>query len=218
MNVKLKLTYKGPKTTSINFESEWIDEEHFDVLLQDIMKTGRFNDITILDEMEREWSMKEYGKLKKKQEVEPTNAHIYFDGGYHLDSGIAGIGIVIYYNKGKDNYRYRLNAQLEQLENNNEAEYAALYYAIQNLEEIGIKSQLIKVTGDSQGVIKQLEGEWPCYEDVLNRWLDRIEEQIKNLGLKVNYEIVSRKQNKEADKLASQAILGEIIQSHMKIY
>lgn len=103
------------------------------------------------------------------------------------------------------------------METNNEAEYAALYFTLTILEELGVHHLPCEFIGDSQVVLKQLEGEWPCYEDVLNRWLDRIENKQKELGLEPRYTVVSRKENKEADKLASQALEGKMINSKMQI-
>ncbi|MCJ8006617.1 reverse transcriptase-like protein [Lederbergia wuyishanensis] len=217
MKYKVKFEYKGAKTKKVSMETEWLDEIYIDNLLEDLQRTGRVLDLLIIDEMEREWNRKEYSKLKIKLELEPVDPIIYFDGGFDIQSGTAGIGIVIYYKKGKEKYRYRANAKLEQLENNNEAEYAALYNALLFLENLGMKSLPVEIKGDSQGVIKQLEGEWPCYEKVLNKWLDRIEAKILDLGLKPNYEIIARRDNKEADKLATQALTNNIIEGHMKI-
>ncbi|MBS4203185.1 reverse transcriptase-like protein [Lederbergia citrea] len=217
MKMKLKIVYKVKKTISVKMETEWIDEQFVDFLLADFQKTGRISEIIVIDEMGRVWSRKEYEKLKIKMEHEPVNPLIYFDGGFDKQTGTAGIGIVIYYEKGNATYRYRANAKLDEMENNNEAEYAALYNALMHWEEIGAKNLPIIIRGDSQGVLKQLEGDWPCYEKVLNAWLDRIETKISELNLKAQFEVISRRENKEADKLASQALENNIIQSHLKI-
>lgn len=217
MKYKIKMIYKGAKTIHLPLESEWIDERNIDVLIFDFQKTGRITDIAIMDEMGREWNRKEFAKLQKKLEDEPTNPILYFDGGFDLQSKEAGIGIVIYYQKGENQFRYRANAKLEALESNNEAEYAALYNALLFLQEQSFNNLPIVIRGDSQGVLKQLEGEWPCYEKSLNAWLDKIEEKIKELGLHPNFEVISRKENKEADALATQALQNTIIHSHLKM-
>ena len=129
----------------------------------------------------------------------------------------AGLGIVIYYRQGKKKYRLRVNESIDEMETNNEAEYAALHYALNLLEEIGVHHVPCDIKGDSQVVLKQLEGEWPCYEENLNRWLDRIEEKIKRLGLKPRYQPIPRNENKEADKLATQALEGKEIDSKMQL-
>lgn len=217
MKFKIKWKYKGPKTEPIMLESIWTSEKDIEILIEDFMKTGRTIEISIIDEMENEWTQKEFLKLKKKYEKEYKDIIIYFDGGYNLDTGIAGIGMVVYYNKGEKKYRFRSNHQLQELESNNEAEYAALFNAILILEELNIRQLPCSIRGDSHGILKQLSGEWPCFEQNLNRWLDRIEEKVQKLGIKPTYEPITRKQNREADQLASQALNNKMIQSHTEI-
>ncbi|MEK3886094.1 reverse transcriptase-like protein [Bacillus sp. FSL K6-3431] len=217
MKIKLKIIYQPAKTIAVPFESEWIEERYVEDLLIDLQKTGRMKHITIMDEMGREWNRKEYEKLKQKTEMEPKNPVVYFDGGFDKSNKKSGIGIVIYYEKGNEVYRYRVNGKLDALETNNEAEYVALYNALLSLNEIGIRQQPCKLRGDSQGVLKQLSGEWPCYEKTLNKWLDRIEVKIQELGIKPIFEVISRSDNKEADKLATQALENKVIHSHAKL-
>ncbi|WP_342541245.1 reverse transcriptase-like protein [Heyndrickxia sp. FSL K6-6286] len=217
MNYKILWKYKAPKMDTIFLETEWISEKVIDRLMDDFIKTGRTVDITILDEMGNEWTKKEYVKLKKAIELEPSNIIVYFDGGYDLKQKVAGIGIVIYYDKGDKHFRVRSNYRLEELESNNEAEYAALYNAIMLLEELNIRHMPCTIKGDSHGVLKQLSGEWPCFEKVLNQWLDRIESKIKKLGIKPIYEPIPRSDNKEADQLASQALNNKIVHSQIEL-
>jgi ribonuclease HI len=217
MKVKIKWFYKGAKTEEILFESDWITQNALESALDDIYHTGRVKDCMILDEMGNEWTKKEYLKLKEKIKEEPHECMIYFDGGFDKQTNTAGIGMVIYYKKGTDKYRYRLNSKIDDIKTNSEAEYIALYNAISLLEEIGVHHIPCTIKGDSLGVLKQLSGEWPCFEKVLNHWLDRIEKKIKLLGIKPIYEPVSRKENKEADQLASQALSNKMITSHLKI-
>ncbi|MGE8204257.1 reverse transcriptase-like protein [Heyndrickxia sp. NPDC080065] len=217
MKFKIRWRYKGPKTDSILLESEWTSRQGIELLIEDFMKTGRTVEISVLDEMGNEWTKKEFMKLKNKIENEPNNIIIYFDGGFDRETGSAGVGIVIYYDKGEKHYRIRANQKLDELGTNNEAEYAALYNAVLLLEKINAKQTPCTFRGDSQGILKQLSGEWPCFEKILNRWLDRIEEKINNLGLKPSYESISRKQNKEADQLATQALNNKVVYSHTEI-
>jgi ribonuclease HI len=185
--------------------------------VDDIMKTGRVADLEIIDEMENSWTRKEFVKLNKQLDKEPENIVVYFDGGFDKDSFLSGIGIVIYYDKGDEKFRIRKNEKLTALENNNEAEYAALHNALLLLDEIGVKNSPCTIKGDSQVVLKQLEGEWPCFDEGLNRWLDRIESIIDKRQLKITVDTVNRNANKEADKLANQALLGTEVHSHKRI-
>ena len=117
----------------------------------------------------------------------------------------------------KKKFRIRANEMIDEMESNNEAEYAALYYVLNILIELGVHHVPCDIKGDSQVVINQLEGDWPCYEENLNRWIDRIEERIKILGIKPRYQLIPRNDNKEADKLASQALDGKKIYSKMQL-
>jgi ribonuclease HI len=216
MKMKVIWTYSGKIPDKITFESEWMNRRYVDYLIEDLTKTGRAGNIVIRDEMENEWTRKEFLKLSEELEREPEDITVYFDGGYDREKALAGLGMVIYYQKGGVNYRVRKNKKLEELENNNEAEYAALYSCIQLLDELGVRNMPCIIKGDSQVVLKQLEGEWPCYEDTLNSWLDRIEAEMKTMGIKPVYEPINRKQNKEADQLANQALQDTFIHSHSK--
>jgi ribonuclease HI len=217
MKMKIKWLYSQKKIEEIWFESEWMEREMVLPLIQDLEKTGRLKQAVIIDELKNEWTKKEFRKLNEKLEEEPTDITVYFDGGFDRSTFTAGIGIVIYYKKSGGHYRIRANQKLEELESNSEAEYAALYQAIQRLEELGVKNTVCTISGDSQGVLKQLAGEWPCFEENLNKWLDRIEGKINELNITPLYKEVDRKQNKEADKLATQALKGIMINSHSKI-
>lgn len=217
MKIKLLLTYKGPKIPVVNFESEWLEEDVALKVLADLDKTGRLKEVSIVDEMNREWSRKEFGKLREKQKEEPRDPVVYFDGGFNKSTQTAGIGIVIYYRKGAEQYRLRLNMKADELSSNNEAEYLAMYQALVAIEQLEIRHMACTFRGDAQGVLKQAAGEWPCYDPNLNDWLDKIENKISDLGIKPIFEVISRTENKEADKLASQALDGKMIDSHIRI-
>ncbi|WP_018660251.1 reverse transcriptase-like protein [Heyndrickxia acidiproducens] len=216
MKFRLNWRYQSINGPSVVFQSEWIAGETAETIIADIQKTGRTGDLSVEDEMGSEWAPKAFLKLRQEVEAEPDNITVYFDGGFDKETKKAGIGTAVYYEKNHQTYRVRENRLLE-LESNSEAEYAALYYALQILEELGVKRMPVEIKGDAQGVIMQLLGEWPCFEDILNRWLDRIEQQIEKLGLKPAFITIPRKQNKEADQLAGQALNGVTVHSHVKI-
>lgn len=74
------------------------------------------------------------------------------------------------------------------------------------LDLLGVHHLPVKFIGDSQVVINQLIGEWPCLEVSLAKWADRIDEKLTQLGIQPQYHLISRKDNREADRLASQAL------------
>jgi ribonuclease HI len=217
MKMKLKFKYTSKTSSDIWFESSWFPRKETMIHADDLMKTGRVIDIEIIDEMDNSWTLKEFIKLNKQLDKEPENIVVYFDGGFDKESTRSGIGIVVYYDKGDEKFRIRKNEKLETLENNNEAEYAALHNALLLLEEIGVKNVPCTGKGDAQVGLKQLEGEWACFDEGLNRWLDRIESIIAKLRLKMTFDVLSRNDNKEADKLANQALIGTEVHSHKRI-
>lgn len=211
MKYKLEWMYKINGNEKILFSSELVSAELAILAGDEIEKSGKAAELLFVDEMGSSWSLKEIKKLLEEIEDDPHEVTIFFDGGFRKDSNSAGLGIVIFYKQGKKKYRLRSNEKIDQMESNNEAEYAALYYALNLLEELGVHQLPCEIKGDSQGVLKQLAGEWPCYEEGLNRWLDRIEAKIKSLGIKPKFTVISRNDNKEADRLATQALEGKEI-------
>ncbi|MFS0863309.1 ribonuclease H family protein [Fredinandcohnia sp. 179-A 10B2 NHS] len=217
MKLKLEWTYKTPKNKEIILFSDEIPAEEALLIADDFEKTGRTKDLVFYDERNTKWTKKELIKLLKQTETEPQDIIAYFDGGYEIESGKAGLGVAIYYTQNKQPYRVRVNEVFEEMDSNNEAEYAAFWLMLNTLEEIGAKHCTVTFRGDSQVVLKQLSGEWPCFEDNLNRWLDRIEDRLKNLNIHPIFEPIGRKQNAEADKLATQALEGTLVSSKFEI-
>ncbi|TYS56532.1 reverse transcriptase-like protein [Rossellomorea marisflavi] len=217
MDMRIRFTYKTKTKSSIEFESSPFPRKETLIHVDDLMKTGRVLDLEIIDEMGSSWTRKEFIKLNEELEKEPENIRLYFDGGFDKESSMTGIGIVIYYEKGGEGFRIRRNDLLDSLENNNEAEYAALHYALSILQELGVKNQPCAIYGDSQVVLNQLGGEWPCYEAGLAKWLERTENLIKKIRIKTTLHLIGRKDNKEADKLANQALEGTRVESHKSL-
>ncbi|QFT89324.1 hypothetical protein FIU87_11745 [Bacillus sp. THAF10] len=215
MKMTLEWHYHTPKHIETIFKSEEMDVRLVLRLAEDIEKTGRVKRLSIYDMDGREWTKKEINKWIKESEVGFSDVVAYFDGGYDVDSKLAGIGNVVYYNQNRKDYRYRINARLEELVSNNEAEYAAFYFLVNQLEHLGIRAMDVTFKGDSLVVLNQLSGEWPCYDELFNRWLDRIEEKLKVLKIRATYQSISRKDNNEAHQLAKQALEGTPIESNM---
>ena len=214
MKIKWQYEFKGRKT---EFESDWVGKDIVLPIIEDLSRSGRMKSAIIMDELLNEWTVKEFTKLNKTLDEEPGEVEVYFDGGFDRDTQTTGVGIAVYYKKNGEDWRCRVNEQLLQLESNNEAEYAALYKALELLEEIGVKQVPVTIIGDSHVVLKQLSGEWPCFDETLNKWLDRIESKLETLRLTPLYKPVDRRQNKEADKLANQALQGNFVSSHSVI-
>lgn len=125
---------------------------------------------------------------------------IYSDGGARGNPGPGGIGAVIYDEEG--NKLAEVSEYLGEC-TNNQAEYRAILAAIQKAKEF--KTKELDCYLDSELVVKQLKGEYkvknaelaPLFVKVYNETLD---------FQKVNFHHVRREKNKEADKLANQAM------------
>jgi ribonuclease HI len=213
MNVRIQYTYKTPKGAETVFSSEEMSGEKALLITEDLERTGRMKNLVFLDSEDRTWTLKELKKYMKGIETEPHNVTVYFDGGFELETKKSGLGCAIYYEQNGKSFRLRKNALVSNLDTNNEAEYAALHLALNELEQLGVHHLPVRFVGDSQVVINQLTGEWPATEAELNRWADRIEALQQKLGITPSYDFVSRKKNQEADQLASQALKGVEITS-----
>ncbi|MGO4886489.1 reverse transcriptase-like protein [Anaerobacillus sp. MEB173] len=218
MKIQIQYQYRPKRTKKTTFfSSEFIPIAEALHVAKDLEGSGRAENIAFYDETGMEWLKKELEKYTKKIETEPHNVTVYFDGGFDREERLAGLGVAIYFEQDGQSYRIRKNDCFEQIENNNEAEYAAFWLGLLELELLGVQHQEVLFKGDSQVVINHLSGDWPCYEEDLQRWIDRIEEKIKNLGLKPNYELIGRNANKEADQLAGQALKDVSISSKIQI-
>ncbi|WP_243290893.1 reverse transcriptase-like protein [Bacillus sp. FJAT-47783] len=217
MQVYIKWEYRTLKGATIFLQSEWLSVDHALLLIEDFEKTGRVKEIVAIDEQNEQWTVKQLKKLAKKLDEEPSQFHCYFDGSYQKETKESGVGMVIYYNQGRDKYRLRRNLLIGGLTSNNEVEYVALYHVVLLLEEIGIKGQSVTFSGDSLVVLNQLAGEWPCYDAQLEYWLDKIERLLQKQKIKPIFKPIDRKQNKEADQLAKQAIEGTAIDSTKRL-
>ncbi|WP_060206676.1 reverse transcriptase-like protein [Sporosarcina koreensis] len=208
MIVTIEWTYttrKGPETV---FRSEEMNAADAVLIADDLEKTGRTKQVKFLDRFDSYWTMKEMKGYLKGIETEPHNITVYFDGGFDQTTKAAGLGCVIYYDQNGKSYRLRRNAAVEELISNNEAEYAALHFCLQELELLNVHDLSVQFIGDSRVVINHLSEEWPVIEEGLFSWADRIEAKMNQLGIHPEYVLVSRKANAEADRLAGQALKG----------
>ncbi|PAV28874.1 hypothetical protein CIL05_14710 [Virgibacillus profundi] len=208
MNVRIEITYRTPKGTEAVFSSEEMRAKHALLITEDLEKTGRIKNLVFIDTHDNTWNLKEFKKLIEEIQTEPHDVTVYFDGGFDFNTRKSGLGCVIYYEQNGKSLRLRKNALVEELESNNEAEYASLHLTLKELEHLGVHHLPVIILGDSQVVINQLKEDWPCYEENLARWADRIENKIDKMGLDVTFKQIPRKTNQEADRLATQALRG----------
>lgn len=213
LKIRIDFVYRTKQGLEMRFSSDEMSVGEAVVIAEDLERTGRIKQVTFTDNYDSTWTIKELKKYMEEINAEPHHIKVYFDGGFDLKTGKAGLGCAIYYEQNNKLFRLRKNAIVEEIIHNNEAEYAAFYFSLQELELLGVHHVPVTFIGDSLVVINQLNGEWPCYEEELLKWIDRIEQKLDNLGISPEYENVSRKMNREADQLATQALDGVEISS-----
>jgi len=135
---------------------------------------------------------------------------IYTDGACSGNPGPAAIGVVI---KKNGKVIKEFSRSIGQA-TNNIAEYTALIYALQ--EALALKAGHIKIFTDSELLYNQLKGSYK----VKNANIKPLFDQVKNLAKgfkKIEMTVVPREQNKDADRLATQAIKKESAPSSVKL-
>ena len=135
----------------------------------------------------------------------PDEVIIYFDGASRGNPGLSGAGAVIIINK---KIIEELNKFLGKM-TNNQAEYCGIQLGLSFLLNNSIFGKKLSIKGDSQLILKQLEGKYKVRSDNLKDLytqtiilLQTIETQFKT----INFNYIPRNLNKKADKLANIAI------------
>ena len=125
---------------------------------------------------------------------------IHTDGGSRGNPGPSGIGAVI---DGKGYFEFIGQAT------NNEAEYQAVIFALKKAKALfgkkTAKETELELRSDSELLIKQLNGQYKISEPRIQQLFLQAWNLKIDFG-KVNFILIPREQNKEADKLANQAL------------
>ena len=97
MKLILEWTYRTKGGATTTFTSAQLTPHEALLFAEDIEKTGRVKQLTITDEHDSTWMMKELKKYIKELETEPHDITIYFDGSFDHYSNSAGLGIVVFF-------------------------------------------------------------------------------------------------------------------------
>lgn len=209
MKIRLEWKYRSGKGAETVFRSDEMPVTLGVQIAEDLERTNRVKELVFIDSLDDSaWTMKEIRTYLKSIETEPHDIKVYFDGGFDVANNDSGLGCVIYYSQSGKSYRLRQNERIDGLVSNNEAEFAALYLCVQELEYLEVKNMPASFSGDSKIVINGMNGEWPLVEKELVRWAERIEAKLGQLGIRPEYFLLPRKDNFEADKLATQTLKG----------
>jgi len=132
---------------------------------------------------------------------------IYIDGAARGNPGPAGAGAVIKVGNQVHHYKKYLGKTT-----NNRAEYQALILALEKVRELIDNLEIKKIVcySDSQLLVRQMRREYK----VKDKELGKLFVQAWNLSQslpKIEYRHIPREKNKDADKLANQAISAPIV-------
>ena len=127
-------------------------------------------------------------------------ATLYFDGASSGNPGRRAIGVVL----ETPTKTYRFKKEIGK-GTSNQAEYYALIAGLMLAKKLGVKELTVK--GDSQLVIKQMRGEYKVNDPTLRKLYEKAKE-LESSFKRVYYEWIPREENKEADRLAAEALRG----------
>jgi ribonuclease HI len=136
-----------------------------------------------------------------KNNNDPEEYILYFDGCSKGNPGKAGAGAVIYRNNIEIASKIIFVGHNE---TNNVAEYTGLIVGLKSAIKLNIKN--ISVRGDSLLVIKQMKGEYKVNSQSIIKLFTEASELKRHFN-KITFTHVYRKDNKRADELSNNALL-----------
>ncbi|MCA9388643.1 ribonuclease HI family protein [Candidatus Berkelbacteria bacterium] len=129
---------------------------------------------------------------------------VYSDGGARGNPGIAGAGFVIADKQGGTIYE---GAKPLGVTTNNQAEYWALIFALEWLEDNAKKHPELTFKLDSKLIVEQLKGNYKVKNAGLKPMFVRVQELLTKIKPKSHdFVHIPRRQNKKADELANLAM------------
>lgn len=88
---------------------------------------------------------------------------------------------------------------------NNVSEWLALGFALKHISEQATVPSNLRIFGDSQLVVNQLNRTWQCKKEHLGKLRDRCLELLKAIGVPWKATWIPREENKKADDLGRAA-------------
>jgi ribonuclease HI len=127
---------------------------------------------------------------------------VYADGA--IRGQATGVGVVIRDERGAILGWH--SKRLSKTMTCNEAEYAALLFAIEVIQ--GYRPREVQFRLDSQIVVNQVRGIFNARHPALRRRCEQVRRLTAELGKKVTFTHVPREKNRLADALANEAVEG----------
>ena len=116
-----------------------------------------------------------------------------------------GIGVVL---KSPEADTLKCKVRLHYQTTNNEAEYETLLKGLELAKSLGAESVLVQ--GDSQLVIGQVNGTYEAKQEQTKKYLNKVRRLIKKFS-EAHFVQIPREKNMEADTLAKEASVSELI-------
>ena len=146
-------------------------------------------------------------------EIEPLEdlqLILYVDGASRGNPGRAGAGVWVTDGEGR---RLKEFSQYLGYKTNNEAEYHALLLGLEEAKRLGGKS--IRVFTDSELIARQVKGIYRVKDSNLKSLYGKVVQGLKGFS-SFEIESIPREENKEADRLANEAIQTRIAEEKRK--
>jgi len=131
---------------------------------------------------------------------------VYTDGGSRGNPGPSALGVVLADEKGKIIKKY---SQFLGEMTNNQAEYQAVIFALKKVKALLGKNEIqkieVEIRSDSELLVSQLRGKFK----ILDENIQKLFILVWNLKIdykKVEFVLIPREKNKEADLLANEAL------------
>jgi len=129
---------------------------------------------------------------------------LYSDGASRGNPGHSGIGVVI---KDENSKIIKKISQYIGRGTNNVAEYIALIVGLEEAAKLGVKA--LEIFLDSELLVKQLKGVYKVKSEHLKPLVFLVK-YLSNSFPEITYKYIPREKNKEADKLASDAVRRDL--------
>lgn len=129
---------------------------------------------------------------------------IFTDGGSRGNPGPAAVGVVIRIDGETKKYGEFIGKAT-----NNEAEYAALIFALKKTKQLvgktNTKTTNLRCVSDSELMVKQLNGEYKLKDEKVKKNFIEIW-NLKTDFREISFEHTKRENNKEADAMVNEAL------------
>lgn len=135
----------------------------------------------------------------------PQRLNVFTDGAIRLDLGLSGLAAIVRDEQGQILHWFSRRADAMTC---NEAEYAAVQFALESIRALPGKPQEVHIFSDSLVVVQQMRGLATARAPALKQAQLRVRGLIAQFQL-VQFHHIPREKNRLADALANETADGE---------